>query len=179
MHSLGALFAVLLASNSNNVEFLKQRLLIGYDAAAEATSFLEDQEYEKASRSFADALNLGRKPALKLQELDDEETKQEALQWLIDVCCDSALLHLVHLEDLDSARKDAFAALVFSQYEQLKPLQCMIKVCEKGDDLFGEFQALQRVLQLPTEEMEDDDQRKAISDRLEEIEALLSNSKNE
>ena len=71
MRFLGAVWALLLASNKN-VDFLKVRLQFGYDAAQEARSFVQDEEYQKAAASFADALNLGRKPALALQELDIE-----------------------------------------------------------------------------------------------------------
>jgi hypothetical protein len=174
---------MLLASSDTDpkLNFLKQRLQFGFDAAQEARSLVEEKQYTKAARSFADALNLGRKAALELQELDmpedsgDPGLQREALDWLITVCCDSALLNLKQLEDLDSARGDAWAACVFSQYRLRQPLECMMQVCRQGNDLFGEFQACQQMLNLPVEELSvDDDERKLLSNRLKELERLLS-----
>lgn len=177
MRLFGALTSFLLSTNGN-VDQLKQRLQFGYDAADEARNFLAEEQYKEAAQSFADAFNLGRKPALALQELDyASDLQQESLQWLIDVCCESSLLHLDHLKDADSARADAWAACVFSQYQSRKPLECMMKVCQEGEDLFGEFQTCQQMLSLPEEELNDKEAREAIAKRLKEIEVGLSNKK--
>lgn len=174
--------------NSNNnanvkVEQLQMRLQMGYEAADEARSLLEDKQYQQASSAFMDALNLGRKPALALQEFNieakDEENnnnnlQEEALQWLINVCCESAQLNLNHLDNLDNARKDAWAACVFSQYQNLEPLQCMQQVCQQGKDLMGEFQACQQLLNLSFEEFDSKDpKRETLSNRIEELEQML------
>jgi hypothetical protein len=104
-----------------------------------------------------------------------QSLQKEALKWLIGVSCDSALLNLKQLEDIDSARADAWAACLFSQYRLRRPIECMIQVCRQGNDLFGEFQACQQMLNLPVEELPgDDDARQALSNRLKELELLLS-----
>ena len=68
LHSIRAL-ASLLLSTSNNVDQLKARLQFGYDAADEARGLVAEERYQEAKRAFADALNMGRRPAIALQEL--------------------------------------------------------------------------------------------------------------
>jgi len=167
-------------NNSNNVEIeqLQMRLQMGYEAADEARSLMQDKQYKQASSAFMDALNLGRKPTLALQEIDienkDDNLQQEALQWLINVCCESAQLNLNHLDNLDNARRDAWAACNFSKYQKLEPLQCMQKLCQQGNDLIGEFQACQQLLNLPFQEFESNDpERERLSKRIEELEKML------
>jgi hypothetical protein len=85
---------------TKQVEQLKQRLQLGYEATEEAREYVAAQEFSQAADAFMDALNLGRKSALALQELelttDDDnnaaadeslssELPKEALQWLVDV----------------------------------------------------------------------------------------------
>ena len=176
MKVLGAVVSFFLSANQN-VDLLKQRLQFGYEAADEARSFLQEKKYQEAAASFADALNLGRKPAIELQELDDlPELRDESLQWLIDVCCESSSLQLNHLEDLDAARADAWAACVFSKYQAKRPLDCMMKVCKEGKDLFGEFQTCKQMLDLPRQELGDKAARAEITQRIEQIEQELSNT---
>ena len=65
----GAALSILLSSSAN-VDQLKARLQMGYEAAAEARAFVTDQDYGQAKVAFSDALNLGRRPAISIQELD-------------------------------------------------------------------------------------------------------------
>ena len=90
---------VLLASNGGgvNLERLKSSLDMAFDAASEARDFLAKDKYDEAAQSFGDALNLGRKPVLTMQDLEndtvDEKDQKEALEWLIDICCESSVLN--------------------------------------------------------------------------------------
>jgi hypothetical protein len=177
MRLLGAIVSVLLSTpNGNKIQQLTTRLQFGKDAAQEARDFLQDKQYKQAAAAFADALNLGRKPALTLQEIDDipPPLQQESLDWLIEVCCESSLLQLNHLDNLDAARADAWAACVFSKYQTKKPLDCMMQVCKQGKDLFGEFQTCKQLLDLPQQEFNDDQLRTKIGQRIQEIEQQLS-----
>jgi len=150
---------------------------MGYAATEEAKALLQDEKYSDAALCFADALNLGRKPALALQEIQ-ADGNEEALVWLIDICCESALLNLNHLDNLDQARSDAWAACVFSQYGNHKPLECMKLVCVKQKDLMGELQACNQLLSLSNGELSDERERAIITSRLLEIEQELLEQSN-
>ena len=165
----------LLALN-NKVDQLKSRLQMGYQAAEEARQARQAQDYAAAAASLTDALNLGRKPALTLHEMNNDDNQgNEALQWLIQVCCESAELNLEHLNNDNQARSDAWAACLFSQYTQCKPLLLMKAVCVKQDDLLGELQACKQLLNLSNEELSPESaERQAIADRLAEIEKQLA-----
>ena len=170
---------VFLASNGGgvNLERLKSSLDMAFDAASEARDFLAKDKYDEAAQSFGDALNLGRKPVLTMQELEndivDEEDQKEALDWLIDICCESSILNLNHLEKIDQARSDAWAACMFSQYGKWKPLNCMRLVCVRQNDSIGELQACKQLLDLPKEESPDKSEREAVSKRLNQLEEML------
>ena len=175
------LWMVLLALGSK-VDQLRARLQMGYDATAEARQAMEQQDYTTAAASLTDALNLGRKPALALHEImsNDSDNKidndGEALTWLVDVCCSLAELNLHHLNNAMQARADAWAACLFSEYTQRRPLELMKAVCVQQEDLLGELQACKQLLNLPKKEFlsPESDERQAIVDRLVEIEKQLA-----
>ena len=144
---------------------------MGFEAQTDAQIAILNGDYRTAAACFADAMNLGRKSALTLHELEVPDSDKD-LQWLIDVCCESATVNLFHLQDTAQARKDAWAACLFSKYTQRTPLELMKAVCIKDDDLMGELQACQQLLDLE-ELAKEDEEREVISDRLKEIEVQL------
>ena len=158
-------------ATKDKIAQLESRLQMGYEAQTDAQIAILKGDYPAAASSFADALNFGRKSALTLHEMEAEDS-DKALQWLIDLCCESATIHLFHLDDAAQARKDAWAACLFSQYTQRTPLELMKAVCINQDDLLGEMQACQQLLDLE-ELVKEDEEREVISDRLAEIKAQL------
>ena len=175
--ALGAIVSLSLAATGGgpNVEQLKLRLEMSYEATDEARGLVVDQKYTEASQAYADALNLGRKSALVFQELpEDTEDRSQALQWLVDVFCESCRLNLDHLENVATARADAWAACMFSQYQTMEPLMCMKRVCARDEDWIGELQMCQSLLKLPQEESPQKAEREQISNRLKELDQLLS-----
>lgn len=168
---------------------LKSRLEMGYDAANDARRAVRQGDYAAAARDYANALALGRKPALTLHEQkvhhdhdenenDKDDQNEDTLAWLIDVCCESAALHLNHLDQADQARSDAWAACVFSQYKQRKPLEIMRAVCMRQQDLIGELQVCQQLLSnLPAQDELQTPERQEIVARLATIEQQLENKR--
>lgn len=166
----------LAATGGPDVEQLTLRLEMSYEATDEARGLVANQKYTEASQAYADALNLGRKSALAWQEIpeDDTEHRSRALQWLVDVFCESCRLNLDHLDNVATARADAWAACMFSQYQWMEPLLCMKQVCAQDEDWIGELQMCQSLLKLPPEESPPAAEREQISNRLKELDQLLS-----
>ena len=118
---------------------------------------------------------------IRNEKLSILQLQEESLQWLVDVCCDSSMIKLERLNDKDGARSDAWAACVFSKYQWKRPLDCMLKVCQQGEepDLIGEYQTCKQLLALPAAEFgsdEADAKKEAIEQRLNEIDKELSES---
>jgi len=194
--TLRILITASLAASSPKIEQLRLRLQMGYDATKDARSMISAAKYEDASRSYADALNFGRKPALALQELQSipdvdscsvsveqfEAERHQAMKWLVDVFCESCQLHLNHLDDPAAARANAWAACIFSQYQARQPLVLMKQVCQQDQDLLGEMQMCQALIKLPIADLSssssDDDgsteNRETLTKRLEELDLALS-----
>ena len=183
---LGTVVSVSLAASSVNVDQLKLRLQMGYDGTEEARGLVAQEKYAQASRTYADALNLGRKSALAWQEImipssedddnnntENDQDRQQALQWLVEVFCESCRLNMDHLGDLATARADAWAACMFSQYQWRQPLECMKQVCERDEDWLGELQMCQSLLQLEEDELSEE-QRDQLSQRRKELDQKLS-----
>ena len=174
--ALGVIVSLALAATgAPNVEQLTLRLEMSYEATDEARGLVADQKYTEASHAYADALNLGRKSALAFQEIpEDTDHRSQALQWLVDVFCESCRLNLDHLDNVATARADAWAACMFSQYQLMAPLMCMKQVCAQDEDWIGELQMCQSLLKLPPEESPQAAEREQISNRLKELDQLLS-----
>jgi len=149
------------------------------EVTQEAKALVAAKRYQDAVTTYADALNLGRKSAIALQELpecSDTNLQASSLLWLVEVCCQSSELQLEHLRNLDGARSDAWAACVFSKYRQVEPLECMRKVCRAGEDAIGEYQAIQRLLELGEKSTtRGDDRQDELNSRLAELKQQLDN----
>ena len=109
-----------------------------------------------------DAIERGRKPAMLLQEAreagcsvagpDGTTTSNDAavvvdggyptgLRWLVDSLKNSCRCRLL-LHDVDGARRDAFAATVFSRNTDPDAHECLAEVCAASRDALGELQGL-------------------------------------
>lgn len=198
---LVTMMMILLATGNNpQLESQKQRWQIGYETSQEAEAYIKIQQYKEAISYYTDALNIGRKPALALYEHYQQNQKEnkenedddddvllglKALDWLIEIFCKSSKIKLQHLNDIDGSRSDAWAACVYSQYEQYEPLLCMKQVCEASEDLIGENQAIQQLLAFPTTSTSKDQQllpnkqeRIKLSARMKEITIQLEKKYN-
>ena len=150
------------------------------ESAQEARSLAAKAEYSQAALAYSEALNLGRKAVVSLQEVEPQKLEtpdlpEKSLDWLIQVFCDSCSLRLDHLNDADGARSDAWAACVFSQYQSTQALECMQRVCRHSKDAIGELQAITQLLQC-TESSKIPHhvgQRNDWSSRLAELEHIL------
>jgi len=161
---------------ATDVNVLKQRLDMALEATQEAKALVAAKKYQDAVTAYADALNLGRKSAIALQECNDTNLQASSLSWLVEVCSQSSQLQLEHLQNLDGARSDAWAACVFSKYRQVEPLECMRKVCRAGEDAIGEYQAIQQLLELVDKTSTNHDERQdELNSRLAELKQQLDN----
>lgn len=152
------------------------RLTFAQEASAQAAELASEGCHEEAAPHFEDALTLGRKAALKLHE-EGGEKGTGALDWLIGVFRASATNRL-RLHDVDGARRDAWAACVFSQSANVAALECLAEVCEASDDIIGHCQALKQILELqPVDEggigSEEAERRLSIQRRIAELEDML------
>mmetsp|Transcript_28737 Transcript_28737/g.44159 ORF Transcript_28737/g.44159 Transcript_28737/m.44159 type:complete len:211 (+) Transcript_28737:121-753(+) len=161
---------ILLAASSapqNKYERLVSTFEMAHEVAQEADDILSKKHddsdktkfYQDAIRLYEEAIMLGRKPAVALYELEqeqdesdsndslDESTSSRTLEWLIDLYCKSAAAKL-EINDMDGARGEAWAATVFSKNTYLPAIQCMEKVCEASGDMIGQISALKQMLDL-------------------------------
>jgi len=134
---------------------------MGFDLAKEADEFLNGGQYKKAIPLYDEAISIGRKPALALhqqqqqqqQEEDGDDgattqqTSTEELKWIIRLYCNSANAHL-QTNDLNGARRSAWAACVYSQNSDLTSMTLFADVCHASGDVMNQVQAVKRILEL-------------------------------
>ena len=137
------------------------RLELGRELAQEGRDLAAEGDYAGAVRAWESALAVARKSVLQQQS-----DNAEALDWMVDLCCESSRLRLKYLEDENGARGDAWAACVYTNYQRAAPLRCMMEVCQATEDATGEYQALQHLLSLQNE---DDKARAMLEERSEEL----------
>jgi hypothetical protein len=149
-----AITAILLTASSNDKSPLEQRLSMCYDYAKEANEFVEKGQYTDAVPLYEQAINMGRKPALAFheqqqqqQQVDMPSKSTSTLEWLIQLYCSSCRTRL-KVDDVQGARGEAWAACVYSQNQNVECLKCMLQVCEASDDVLGQIQTLQQILEL-------------------------------
>ena len=77
MFFLGPITAILLAaatsSSNSNKSFVELRLRMCYDLAKEANVFVEKGQYQDAIPLYEEAIHMGRKPALALHEVQQQQ----------------------------------------------------------------------------------------------------------
>ncbi|KAL3822530.1 hypothetical protein ACHAXA_007641 [Cyclostephanos tholiformis] len=128
----------------SGTSFLKphmlDRLTRGYELSIEADMAYASKDYELAVDLYADAIESGRKPALSLQEAREEVygvvTSSDDGDAVVDrgVSPGTAMAH--------GARRDAFAATIFSRNTDPDAHECLAMVCRASDDALGELQGL-------------------------------------
>ena len=140
---------------------MRDRLASGYELSIEANAAYASRDYRLAADLYADAIESGRKPAMLLQEAREAgggvagqggaATSEDAavvdggcpagLRWLVDSLTNSCRCRLL-LRDVDGARRDAFAATVFSRNADPDAHECLAEVCAASRDPVGELQGL-------------------------------------
>mmetsp|Transcript_13469 Transcript_13469/g.27286 ORF Transcript_13469/g.27286 Transcript_13469/m.27286 type:complete len:319 (-) Transcript_13469:2002-2958(-) len=136
--------------------YMRDRLIEGYEQSLEANNAYNRKNYEKAVELYQDAIENGRKPALILQEIRDARGNESGsemqqygypagLRWLVESFRNSCRSKLA-LGDVDGARRDAFAATVFSKNADASAHECLAEVCAKSGDALGELQALKAAI---------------------------------
>jgi hypothetical protein len=187
MFFLGPITAILLAASGNDKSFLELRLSMSYDYETEAKEFVEKGQYKDAVPLYAQAIDMGRKPALALHEEQQQgetttskSTSSSSLEWLLQLYCSSCRTRL-KVDDVQGARGEAWAACVFSQNKNVDCLQCMLQVCEASGDALGQMQTLQQLLELTTTRTstagddEQADKRQEMVAKLAELKLELAN----
>jgi hypothetical protein len=140
---------------------LRDRLLNGYELSLKANEAYKKKNYQLAVELYTDAIESGRKPAMMLHEarikfrdddvvggnLDDEASNSEegTVQWLVTSFKNSCRSRLV-LKDVDGARRDAFAATVFSRSLDADAHECLAEVCAASSDALGELQGIKAAI---------------------------------
>jgi len=142
--------------------YMRDRLASGYELSIEANVAYASRDYRLAADLYSDAIESGRKPAMLLQEAREAggsvagtggtATSDNAavvvdggypagLRWLVDSLKNSCRCRLL-LRDVDGARRDAFAATVFSRNADPDAHECLAEVCAASRDAVGELQGL-------------------------------------
>ncbi len=130
---------------------LRDRLFYGYELSLKANEAYKSKTYQLAVELYTDAIESGRKPAVMLHEARIEFRNNVAddgihsLQWLVLSFKNSCRSRLA-LRDVDGARRDAFAATVFSRSLDADAHECLAEVCAMSSDAMGELQALKAAI---------------------------------
>lgn len=130
--------------------FMRQRLIMGYEQSLEAKAAYEAKDYQTAVQLYEEAIQTGRKPAMALEEarslVDSKHESTKGVYWLVDSFRNSCRARLA-LKDIDGARRDAFAATVFSQNTDADAHMCLAEVCQASKDTLGELQATKAAIE--------------------------------
>lgn len=141
--------------DSDFTPYLRNRLLDGYDFHVRANKAFESKQYQSAVELYEEAIQNGRKPALALQEsreqystTDEGESEgyPQSLDWIVTSFRNSCKSRLA-LGDIDGARRDAFAATVFSLNNDAESHECLADVCNASKDVIGEYQAVKAAME--------------------------------
>lgn len=91
---------------------MRQRLIMGYEQSLEAKAAYEAKDYQSAVQLYEEAIQIGRNPAMALEEARASVTEShdsiDGLNWLVDSFLFSCRARLA-INDVDGARRDAFA----------------------------------------------------------------------
>ena len=140
---------------SDFTPYMRNRLLDGYNCYIEANKAFELKKYQSAIELYEEAIQNGRKPAMALQQAREEYTKNAfesserypaGLDWIVTTFRNSCTSRL-QLGDIDGARRDAFAATVFSQNNDAASHECLADVCKESKDALGEYQAVKSAIE--------------------------------
>jgi tetratricopeptide (TPR) repeat protein len=130
--------------------FMRQRLVMGYEQSLEAKAAYEAKDYQSAVQLYEEAIQIGRKPAMELEEARSSSFgdihDNRGMSWLVDSFRNSCRSRLA-LKDIDGARRDAFAATVFSQNRDADSHICLASVCFASGDKLGELQAVKAAIE--------------------------------
>ncbi|KAL7537205.1 hypothetical protein ACHAWF_005687 [Thalassiosira exigua] len=123
---------------------------MGYELSLEAHEAYGAKKYQSAVDLYTEAMESGRKPAMMLQEARCEngapsDGYPEGVKWIVSSFKNSCRSKLF-LKDIDGARRDAFAATVFSQNFDADAHECLAEVCAASKDAIGEAQALKSAI---------------------------------
>ncbi|KAL3780781.1 hypothetical protein HJC23_006719 [Cyclotella cryptica] len=135
--------------------YMRDRLVEGYEFFLQANDAYDSKQYQSAVDLYEEAVQNGRKPAIILQEArekygvthEQESGFPEGLLWLVQAFRNSCRARLA-LGDVDGARRDAFAATVFSQNTDAASQECLADVCKESGDALGELQAVKASMEL-------------------------------
>ena len=135
---------------------LRDRLLDGYSSYIKANEAYEARQYQLAVELYEEALQNGRKPAMALQEAREKYSivgemaadgnYPMSLDWIVQTFRNSCRSRL-ELSDVDGARRDAFAATVFSKNNDAASHECLADVCSQTGDAIGEYQAVKAAIE--------------------------------
>ncbi|KAL7439632.1 hypothetical protein ACHAXM_006792 [Skeletonema potamos] len=129
---------------------MRQRLIMGYELSIEAKAAYEAKDYQTAVQLYEEAIQIGRNPAMALEEarssLGSNHDSIKGINWLVDSFRNSCRARLA-LKDIDGARRDAFAATVFSQNMDADSHVCLAEVCRASSDTLGELQATKAAIE--------------------------------
>jgi (2Fe-2S) ferredoxin len=129
---------------------MRQRLIMGYEQSLEAKAAYEAKDYQSAVQLYEEAIQIGRNPAMALEEarssLGNNHDSIKGINWLVDSFRNSCRARLA-LKDIDGARRDAFAATVFSQNMDADSHMCLAEVCRASSDTLGELQATKAAIE--------------------------------
>jgi len=119
------------------------RLKSGYEMSIQADTAFAAKDYQQAIELYSDAIENARKPAMLLQDareaaLGPDSTRAitdnisnggypTGLRWLVTSLKNSCRSRLV-MSDIDGARRDAFAATIFSRNTDADAHECIIPV---------------------------------------------------
>ena len=159
--ALVGLLDEIIDSNEGNSEqplltkYMRDRLVEGYEFFLKANDAYDSQQYQSAVDLYQEAIQNGRKPAMILREArekydvthEEESAFPEGLLWLVQSFRNSSRARLA-LGDIDGARRDAFAATVFSQNKDAASQECLADVCKESGDALGEWQAVKTSIEL-------------------------------
>lgn len=134
--------------------YMRDRLMNGYELSLQANDAFGRKEYQSAVDLYTDAIESGRKAAMLLQEArsgrDEGDVTHhhrfpEGVRWLVTAFKQSCRARLV-LKDVEGARRDAFAATIFSQNADGASHECLAEVCAASGDAWGELQAVKAAM---------------------------------
>lgn len=135
-----------------NLEFSFEntRLQEAVQVYRDAQTSASDGDHATACEDFAYSILLGRKIVLELQanqtkssEANEsmEPTAHAALKWLVSCYVSSGRSRMAR-EEWEMARKDFWAAGMYSQNQDVGALQAMYDLCLVTDDDFGQLTSL-------------------------------------
>jgi len=129
----------------------RERLMDGYELSLQAAAALAKREHRSAADLYADAIEIGRRPAALLREArarrndaataTDERGVPAEARWLVAACKGSCRARLA-LRDGEGARRDARDAVALAGERDGDAHECLAEACAATGDVTGELQAV-------------------------------------